>query len=399
MTVSAIPSGALSGLKVIDLSAYAPGRYATMLFADMGAEVIGIEVASGARKGEFKTVEDDSHPRWVWHQRNKRSMTLNLKAPEGKEVFRKLIAEADILVEAFRPGAAKRLGIDYETLSRINPGLIYCAITGYGQDGPYAHLINHEPNYQALSGVLERNRFRDGEPHMASGFLGDIAGGSLFSSVAILAAVIHRQKTGEGQFIDVSMMAGLLPLLAYQSYATQMPPEPRLMSTVSPAHNVVPEQAVYPTSDGRHVAISIAEPWLFERACTVLGCPEIIPNHFTDDEDLRRQTFDRLRAVFQSRTMAEWETFNDEHDIGISPVKTLEEVFTDPQMVHRGMIVDYDYPPVGRRKHIGTPFIMSRTPANEIRSIPRFGADTRTILQELGYGDQAIDALFDAGVC
>jgi crotonobetainyl-CoA:carnitine CoA-transferase CaiB-like acyl-CoA transferase len=162
---------------------------------------------------------------------------------------------------------------------------------------------------------------------------------------------------------------------------------------------VVPEQSVYRTMDGRYVAIGFLEPWLFQRACEALGCPELVPNHFTDDENLRAATQARLAALFLTRTMDEWTAFNTEHDLGISPVKNLDEVFEDPQMQHRRMVVEHDHPTAGRSKHIGVPFIFSRTPADRIRSIPRFGEHTREILVELGYDEAQIEAFFEAGVC
>lgn len=390
--------GALEGLLVLDLSAYANGRYATMIFGDLGAEVIGIEMRPGGRKADFKMLDDDAHPRWLWHQRNKKSITLDLKTEGGLKVFMQLAAKADVVVESFRPGGAKKLGLDYEAVSKVNPKIIYCSISGYGQDGPYAHLANHEPNYQALSGVMDRNRLKGGDPHMHSGFIGDLVGGSLFAALSILAAVVHRNKTGEGQHIDVAMTAGLLPMLGYHVYSHQRPPTPRMFSTESPASNIVPEQSVYRTKDGQHIAISIPEPWLYKRACEELGAPELVANYMTDDPELSAATRKRLEEVFASKTRTEWEAFNNERDLGISPVKNLDEIFEDPQMRHRGMIIEYDYEPTGVVKHIGTPFIMSKTPANTIRNIPRYGEHTEQLLAELGYSEAEIEDLQDAGV-
>lgn len=389
---------ALEGIKVIDLSAYAPGRCATMMLADFGAEVIGIEQVIAARKGDFKMLNDDAHPRWVWHQRNKRSLTLNLKAEEGLAIFNELTASADVVLEAFKPGTTKRLGVDYETVSKLNSRLVYCSISGFGQDGPYSQLVNHEPNYQALSGVMDRNRFHNGPPHMHSAFLGDLVGGSLNAVVSILMAIIHRDKTGKGQHIDVSMTAGLLPLLGYHAYSQQLTEHANLFSTASPALNIIPEQAVYETKDGLHVGISIPEPWLYKRACEELGCPELIDKQFADDDATRKAAFDRFQGIFLTRTRDEWDAFNREHDLGISPVKSLDEVFEDEQMLHRGMVIEHDYEPVGTVKHVGVPFKMTETPSVGVRNIPRYGEDTSAILQELGRSSETIDALREKGV-
>jgi crotonobetainyl-CoA:carnitine CoA-transferase CaiB-like acyl-CoA transferase len=391
--------GPLNGLKVVDISNYTPGRYATLLFADLGAEVYGIEVPQSAKKAAFKVMDDDTMPRWVWHQRNKRSLTLDLKSDAGRKVFAQLVEKSDVVLESFKPGTTKRMGVDYEAVRKIKPDIIYCSISGFGQDGPYAQLICHEPNFQALSGLLERNRFANGAPHMSSAFLGDIVGGSMSAVIAVLAAVVHRKNTGEGQYIDVGMTAGLLPLVAYQSYAVQKPVSPQFLTCESPALNVVPEQAVYATKDGKHVGVAVLEPWLWKRACETLGCPEIIPNYLSDDANVREETYAALARVFAARTRDEWERFNFEHDIGISPVKDLQETLDDPQMLARGMVIEYDYAPVGKMKHVGVGFKMSRTPPVGIRNIPRYGENTAEILGELGYSASDIKALKDAGVC
>jgi crotonobetainyl-CoA:carnitine CoA-transferase CaiB-like acyl-CoA transferase len=393
--------GLLDHITVLDLSPYPPGRYATMLFADMGAEVIGIEIPSGTRKGAFKMLDDDTQPRWLWHQRNKKSMTLNLKSDDGKTIFEQLVKRADVVVESFRPGNAKRLGLDYDSLTKIKPDLVYCAVSGYGQDGPYAQMASHEPNYQALSGVMARNRTNDGVPHMSSTFMGDLVGGAMNAAIAILAALLHRNHSGEGQFIDVSMTAGLVPLLAYQSTAHLRKEafSPRFLSTLSPALNIVPEQSVYRTRDRRFVAISVVEPLLWKRFCEVTKCENLAPNFLSDDEAVRDRTQAALVKLFEARTRDEWEALNNEFDLGISPVKELEEIFSDPQMLHRNMILEYDYPPVGRTTHINLPFTMSKTPVGGVRTIPRYGEQTDEILASLGYSPEQIKELRGAGAC
>ena len=270
--------GALSGIKVLDFSNYTPGRFGTLMLADLGAEVIGIEVRPGSRKSEFKSMDDDTQPRWLWHQRNKRSMTLDLKSEAGLKICKQIVENSDVVVESFKPGTMKRMGLDYEVLSKIKPDIIYCSISGFGQDGPYAQLVCHEPNFEALSGIMGRNRFHGGPPHMSSCFLGDIVGGGMNGVIAILAALVHRDRSGEGQYLDVSMTAGLLPLIGYQSYAHQRPVSPHFLTTESPALNIVPEQAVYRTKDDKYVGGGILAPWLWKRACETLGCPELVGN-------------------------------------------------------------------------------------------------------------------------
>ncbi|MFA7588007.1 MAG: CoA transferase [Novosphingobium sp.] len=225
------------------------------------------------------------------------------------------------------------------------------------------------------------------------GYRNPFAAQSLYGVVAILAAIHDRGKTGLGQHIDVAMTAGLLPMLGYHFYSHQRPPTPRMFSTESPASNIVPEQSVYRTKDDRHVAISIPEPWLYERACNELGCPELIPNYMTDDPQLSYDTRKRLEEIFSQRTRDQWEVFNFERDLGISPVKNMDEVLDDPQMKHRGMIIEHVFEPVGAVKHIGTPFILSRTPADGVRDIPRYGQHTTELLTALGYSSEEIEGL------
>jgi crotonobetainyl-CoA:carnitine CoA-transferase CaiB-like acyl-CoA transferase len=208
---------------------------------------------------------------------------------------------------------------------------------------------------------------------------------------------VHRERTGEGQYLDVSMTAGLLPLIGYQSYAHQRPTSPRFLTTESPALNIVPEQAVYRTKDNKYVGVAILEPWLWKRACETLGCPEVIPNYVTDEESLRAQTFATLAKVFASRTRDEWERFNFEKDIGISPVKELDEVLSDSQMLHRGTVMEYEHSRVGKMKHVGVPFKMSKTPTEGIKNIPSYGEHSEQILAELGYSAGEIETLKQSG--
>ena len=389
--------GALDGIKVLDVSFYAPGRWATMILADLGAEVIGIEMRRGDRPATLNILDDDTHGRWVWYQRNKKSITLNLKTEEGKKIFYDLAKHADVIVESFRPGTPKRLGIDFETVKAVNPRIVYCSVTGFGQDGPYAHLFGHEPNYEALSGALGRNRERGGRPILLSTLAGDLCGGAYNAVVAVLSAVIHAMKTGKGQYIDVAITAGILPLLGVQPYLYWRSAPPYPTGGESPSLGGRPDFHVYETKDGQYVAISPIEPWAWEKLCRLLGREDLIP-HFQATGQKREEVIAALTESFASKTKHEWVETNEKENIGISPVlMDFEETFSDPQMVHRQMVVEIDYAPLGKVKQIGIPFKMSETPP-EIKWIPRYGEHTEAILAELGYPESETERLRDQGV-
>lgn len=384
--------GALSGITVLDLSFYAPGRWPAMVLGDLGADVICIEMPRGSRPG-FAVLDDDTGQRWLWYQRNKRSVTVNLKTDGGQRVFKRLAERADVVIESYKPGTAKRLGVDYESVRALNESVVYCSVSGFGQTGPYRGVVGHEPNYQALSGAIGQNHEAGASPVMLPAILGDLGGGGSNALIGVLAALVHRASTGQGQYVDVAITAGILPYVAGTLYARWAGDAYRQESISA---NIRPELRVYETKDGRHLVVSAEEPWLWERMCRALGREDLVEDHLPDG-DRRSEVAAAMADTFRTRTLAEWVELNERENLSISPVLTdPDEIERDPQMRHLGMIVDVEYEPLGRVKQVGIPFQMSLTPAS-IRWIPRYGEHTAEVLRELGFDDESVRALREDG--
>jgi crotonobetainyl-CoA:carnitine CoA-transferase CaiB-like acyl-CoA transferase len=374
--------GALDGLKVTDLSRLLPGPFCTGLLADHGAEVIVVEAP------RFR--DDPVLGNVPMVRRNKRHMALDLKSRAGREIFFQLIAEADVLVEGFRPGVTKRLGADYESIRALNPGIIYCSLTGYGQEGPLAQRAGHDLNYMAAAGILDLGRDKDGGPVMPNFQMADLAG-SLYAVVGILLALAAREKTGKGQYLDVSMTDGLVSLLAVPlSFAFT---GARLPGRLDNAGNEsFPCYRVYRTRDGEYLSVGPLEPHLWESLCAKLGCPQFADGQY--DESRKAEVTTHLEELFAGRNLAEWvEILNDPNDC-TAPVTRVSKLPDDAHFLARGMIHRH---PDG----IFSPGIspkLSETPGEYRRDAYRFGQHTREILGELGYAPVEIAALEKEGV-
>jgi len=360
----------LAKLKVLDVSRQLPGPFCSMLLADLGADVL--------------CVANPSDPMGVgipFLARNKRHMTLNLKADAGREIFLRLASDADIVLEGYRPGVPQRLGIDYETLRGRNPRLIYCSISGYGQNGPYRDRVGHDLNYLGFAGVLNFVGDADGPPVIPGVQIADIAGGGLMAAVGILTAVIGREQSGRGQFVDIAMLDGSLACNAYHIMMWflkgALPERGREQLT-----GRYPCYAVYETRDGRHVTVGAFEPHFWATLCRHFGREDFIATQW-DDGARREEMFTFFRAAFRQKTVAEWMRELGEADVCFGPVNTLEETFADPQLRHRGMIVEMDGPH-GKQLVVGSPIKLSDTPASLRTPPPAFGEHTHEVLAELG---------------
>jgi crotonobetainyl-CoA:carnitine CoA-transferase CaiB-like acyl-CoA transferase len=276
---------ALKGINILDLlpTRVYPGAFSTWILGDLGAEVINIEPPPEARAQVAKTImaltDEEERKRAAYDpiNRNKKSVALNLKTEEGRHIFYQLAEKADIIVEGFRPGVVKRLGVDYETIAKINPKIIYCSMSGYGQDGPYHDLPGHDINYVAMGGALNLIGDREGKPVIPLNLVGDIAGATLHATVGILTALIARGKTGKGQHIDISYTDSVISLvsimLSRDYFQNEIIPK-RGESCLSGAY---PYYSIYETKDGRFVTIGCVEPWLWENLCRVIGREDFIP--------------------------------------------------------------------------------------------------------------------------
>ncbi len=365
----------LRNLKCLDLSRQLPGPFCSMLLADLGVDVLVVAAPNDAMGIGIPLV-----------QRNKRSMTLNLKDPKGKEIFAQLVHDADIVLEGFRPGVAERLGIDYATLAKLNPKIVYCSISGYGQDGPYRDKVGHDINYLGYSGVLGVSGAAGGPPQIMPVQVADIGGGGLMGVIGILAALLSREQSGRGQFIDISMMDGSLSWNVFHTLMSfVMSGQPPRGGTQLTGHN--PCYAVYETKDGKYVTIGALEAHFWRNLCEQLGVPEFIPDQFAEDKR-REEIFRVIRAKFKEKTQAEWLEQLGPVDICFGPVNSIAEAMADPQVRARGMIKE-----VGGRTLIASPLKFSDTPAAQPTLPPEFGQHTDEVLKGLGYSDAAIGEL------
>lgn len=374
----------LEGIKILDLSRQFPGPYCTMILSDFGADVLRLE--------DRRFITDMSQ----WDaMRNKRHMTLNLKTDKGKEIFFKLLEDADVVVEGFRPGAAKRLGVDYESLAKVKPDIVYCSVTGYGQTGPYKDMVGHDMNYISFAGLLDLNGDKGGPPVIPPVQIGDIGGG-LNAAIGILLALFHRQRTGEGQYVDISMMDAAIgfmniPFMDMRDLGQSLGRGEMVLTGQFPFYSV------YETKDGRYITLAAVEARFWARICEVIGCDQYSKNHISAGQR-REEIFKHLRETFKTKTQQEWyEVFKNE-DVCFGKVLKMAEVKDDPQVKHRNMIAEVETKSGDKKLTIGPVVKLSKAKA-EIKCAPaEFGEHTGEVLKELGYSDKEIEQLREEGV-
>ena len=391
---------ALQGIKVVDLSRMAPGPFCTMVLGDLGADVIRVEEPGGGRMARERADEvDESEARrraaFNALNRNKRSIALNLKDDAARRVLRELVADADVFVEGFRPGVVSRLGCDYETLRELNPRLIYCSLSGYGQDGPYSGLVGHDINYISVGGALGVIGPSGGAPVIPYNIIADFAGGGLHAATAILAAIIARGHTGRGQYVDVAMSDGVAYMMASMLsgyFSDGVVPSPGMMSL----NGAAPYYNVYECRDGRYLSVGCIEPWFWAALCRALGREDLIPIQF--DADRAEYIKGELRDIFLTKAREDWwRTLSAIDNIAVARVSGLDEAASDPQNLHRGMVIeagDIDGRPV---KQVGIGPKLSDTPGS-VRSMgATVGQHTDEALSELGYSQERIAQLRKSG--
>jgi crotonobetainyl-CoA:carnitine CoA-transferase CaiB-like acyl-CoA transferase len=390
--------GILDGIKILELARVAPGEFCTMLLADMGADVLKIETPPA--EGAPESPDERRRAAFTYFNRNKRSLALNLKAPEGQAIFQKLAATADVIVEGFRPGVMKRLGGDYETIKKINPRIVYCSLSGFGQDGPYRDFPAHDMNYLSLAGVLNLIGEPDRKPAIPLNLVADYGGASLHGALGIVLALFARERTGKGQHVDVSYLDTTLSLLAatpnLRFYFSDGLAPRRGAGFLGGSY---PYYAIYETGDGKLLTIGCTEPWLWENFCKAIGRPEFAKYARTPDQFVRSANAEEIRAreeiqaIIRTRTRDEWFDFLVAHDVCVGKVYDIDEVFHDPQVVHRQMVVEVEHPTLGKVREVGIALKMSETPGSIRRLGPDTGEHTDEILRELGMTAEAIQAL------
>ncbi len=391
----------LSGVRVLDLTRLLPGGFCSLLLADLGADVVKVEDTGGGDYVRWAPPYYGSDAEqalgtrsalYLALNRGKRSVRLDLKSEAGLEAFLRLVARHDVVLESFRPGVLDRLGAGYEDLRRVNPRIVYCAITGYGQSGPNASRAGHDMNYLGLTGLLALTGEPEGRPIQSAGQIADIGGGALMAAFGVMAALWERERSGEGQLVDVSMTDGALSWLAMVAAAY-------LCDGRAPGRGEGQLNGglvcyyPYEAADG-WVTCGALEPKFWAAFCNGVERPDLIEKQF---ERPGSDAWREVAEVFRSRTRDEWRDFNDRHDAMIEPVLGLDEALDSELVRARDMLVTVQQPRLGEVRLLGQPLKLSRTPADDSRPAPALGEHTQEVLGEAGLGPDQITALIDQG--
>ncbi len=385
----------LEGIKILELVRVAPGAFCTMMLADMGADVLKIETpptAEAPAPGSAEAEREARRATFSFVNRNKRSIALNLKHPDAQNVLQQLAAEADVLVEGFRPGVMARLEGDYDTLSQLNSRLIYCSLSGFGQDGPYRHAPAHDINYLAIGGVLNLIGQPQQPPAIPLNIVADYAGASMHGVVGILLALFARQHTGRGQFVDVSYLDTTVSLLTatpvLRDYFFDGSTCGRGEGALGGSY---PYYTTYETADHKRLSVGCTEPWLWENFCRAIGREDLgryalEPKHFASVASPEaEQAKQAVQDVLRQKTRDEWFEFFKDKNVCVGPVYSVEETFQDPQIKARQMVVDVEDARYGRARQTGVAIKLSETPGRIRRVGPSVGEHTDEVLQALGY--------------
>ncbi|MBR1945810.1 MAG: CoA transferase [Alphaproteobacteria bacterium] len=390
----------LAGIKVLDLTRVLSGPYCAQTLFDLGAEVLKIEnPAWGDDSRLFQPYIGDRSLYFEFTNGGKKSLTLNLKNPKAIEILKKLIAEADVLVENFRPGIMKKFGLDYEHVKEINPRLIYASISGFGQTGPDALRPAYDILTQARGGIMSLTGYPDGDPMMIGISFSDMVAG-VFAVTAITTALYQREKTNEGQQIDISMLdcqVSLLESSMMRYQATKVPPKP-----VGCRHPTEAPFQSFNASDRPFVIAAIGDT-MFQRLCDLLGHPEIYADPRFSSLAARHKNRDELSTIlqkeFSTKTAKEWVKLLEENSVPVSLIQNLEEVCQDPQVIARQMMIKSEAPELAEIRLMATPIKMTSLPNQTSRpAAPVLGQDTTDILRKLGMTDPQIDELKKDGV-
>jgi alpha-methylacyl-CoA racemase len=394
-------TGALADVRVLDLTRLLPGGFCSLLLADFGADVVKVEdtgMGDYVRWAPPYYGSDEQQELgtrsalYLALNRGKRSLRLDLKSEPGREAFLRLAREYDVVLESFRPGVLDRLGVGYERLREENPGLVYCAITGYGQTGPNTGRAGHDTNYLALNGLLGLTGAAEGPPVQSAGQIADLGGGALMAAFGVMAALRERERSGEGQLVDVSMTDGSLAwlcMVAAQYLRDGEVPRRGRGSLNGGIACYLP----YEASDG-WVSCGALEPKFWKSFCEGVGRPDLVEHQFAPPGS---EGWRQVAEVFRSRSRDEWRRFADEHDCCIEPVLDLDEALASELVREREMVVELDQPELGPVRLLGVPVKLSRTPGEPSRPAPALGEHTREVLAAAGLAEEEIEALIESG--
>lgn len=386
----------LEGLVVLDMTRVLAGPYTGMILADMGADVIKIEaLGHGDDSRQFGPFVKGESVYYMSLNRGKRSMTLNLKSPDGKEILKDLVKKADVLLENFRGGTMEKLGLGYDVLKEINPRLVYSACTGFGMTGPYKHDPAYDVIVQGMGGIMSITGQAGGEPTKVGASIGDITAG-LFSAIGVMIALYNRDKTGKGQLVDVSMLDCQVAILenAIARYTNAgVSPKP-----IGNRHaSITPFQSL-PCSDG-YIIVAVGNDNLWQKFCGIIGRPDLAADERFTTNPLRTNNVEaltvELNKTFKTKTMDEWLHLIKEAGIPVGPINDVARVMKDPAVIARDMIVTTHHPVAGDIEMAGVPIKLSDTPGEVAGPAPTLGQHTRELLKEfLGLDDKKIDELY-----
>lgn len=378
-----MPETPLSGIRILDLSRLLPGPYLTQLLADLGAEVIKVETPLAGDYARLAPPEMGLGNLYETLNRGKKSLALNYRNPQGRELFIKMATTADVVLEGFRPGVAEKYGIGYEAVRAVNTDIVYCSLSGYGQNGPYRQRAGHDLNYMSIGGALSLNA-QPGEKPIPYGLpVADLSGGML-AAIAILGALVGRDRTGNGMYLDVALLDGVVSWMTPLALSAWFGG----LDVSAGSHPLLGGQAcfnVYETADGKYLSLAALEPHFWGDFCKTIGRPDLIERQF--ESGLGKT----LTGIFQQKTQAEWLCLFAGQDACVEPVNTVEGALSDPQVQARGHVREE----AGRPAAMNSPFVFSRptrTPA------PALGADTRALLLEIGISEQDIETLNARGI-
>jgi crotonobetainyl-CoA:carnitine CoA-transferase CaiB-like acyl-CoA transferase len=386
------------GLKVLDLSRLLPGGFCSLLLADFGADVVKVEDTGMGdyirwSPPAFEGAEETAKSAlFLSLNRGKRSIRIDLKSEAGREVLLRLLRDADVLLESFRPGVLDRLGVGYERLKQENPRLVYCAITGYGLTGPNVHRSGHDMNYLGLNGVLAISGDADGPPTQAGAQIADLGGGALMAAFGILAALRERDRSGEGQLVDVSMFDGALSWLAMVAARVFAAGEQPRRGAEMLSGSLLCYRP-YRCADG-WVTLGALEPKFFAAWANGVERPDLIEKQF---EQPGSAAHAEVEAIFLTRTRDEWAAFADAHDCCLEPVLEVEEALESELVRAREMVIEFEQPGAGKVKGLGMPVKLSRTPGQVRSGGPALGEHTEQVLRESGFSEDEIARLLADG--
>jgi len=386
---------ALQGIRVLDMAWVGPGPFCATILGDLGADIIKIHEPDPERRGSLTKYALPNDPAFPG-LRNCRVMGLDLKAKDGRAIFCELAKTADVVIESYRPGVTKRLGVDYKAIKKINPRIVYASMTSYGQDGPYRDLPGHDINYISMGGLLGLTGESGGAPVLPGTLLADLAAGGMSAAIGILAALTARVETGKGQFVDVSMTDGVVALMSmwinpHLAYGLAFERGDTMFTGHYAWYNV------YQTKDGKYISIGAFEPWFYANLCQLLGRDDFIEHQFAEGKK-RKEISRYFKQTFLTKNRDEWVEILRQKDTCVAPVYSIDELASDPQLIARGMIKEIPHPVLGSVRQVGSITKLSGSPFRVRNWSTRFGQHTDKILQEIGYDAKRINALRKAGV-